>query len=62
MNDTQTNHSKLARENEADLKYLMIDYNIAQVIKMSLREKIELKKSIDLVKKHRHKLANRKNR
>jgi len=44
MNDIQTNHSKLAREIEKDLKNLMIDYNIAQVIKMTLCEKIDLKK------------------
>ena len=40
----------------------MIDYNIAVVIKMSLPEKIELKETIELVKKHRLKLASKRKR
>ena len=53
MGDEQINHSKLVRKIEELLNKMLIHFNIAIIIQMSLSQKLELLKKIEIIQSYR---------
>ena len=52
MGDEQINHSKLVRKIEELLNKMLIHFNIAIIIQMSLSQKLELLKKIEIIQSY----------